>query len=159
MESTEESEIEYDQRRTMLLKHYVHLTIYSTALTADQIAARLGVDADDSLVMGSQRSAPAIPKANAWTLYSSRDNPDLSEQIVDLLDRIGAIEQQVGDLVSDLGDREASGVVLSIVRKYDLPRGWNPSVEPTAGGWGITERHVRLLGRIGALIEVDEYFD
>lgn len=150
------------------MSQYAYFSLTSDEVTAAEISAELGLEADEVRVRGSRTVDPARPACHAWLIYSRRPGLPLDDHITEVLDRIRPVAAVVRALVNG-GRVEAD---LQIVRYFndqdgqdDLPDPWEEdghTYEKLPGqhhmlGWFIQREQLELLVRMGAAIDADEY--
>ena len=130
------------------VRQYCYFWLASEAVTPEQISERLGLEPDQTMVMGSRRTTPrVVPAAHRWEIRCETHGR-LDEQASTVLERIAPAADRVRALV-DGGDVEAG---LMMVRWFDDPEGGY-----NAMGWSLAPEQVQLLARMGAAVESDEY--
>jgi hypothetical protein len=155
----------------MRVKQHVWFIIYSTVQTPDEITAVLGVEPDEAVAMGSRftgggaiephikrparkpvppshrvRFATASRLAPQWTESVPSLEPGLTEQIVEMVDRL---EPAV--------DRIQAVVARGAWTRLHIGRHFNPDATEADTRFSIAPRELGFLQAVGAVIEVDEY--
>jgi hypothetical protein len=136
------------------VKEDVYFAIYSTAMTAAEMASRIGLDPDDTLVKGSRVADPPLPRAHAWQLRPTREDASVAERVDDLLDRLRPLERAISDLIFDLGSDGSA--VLQLVRYFNDSDGIDTEGNRRLG-YALDAAAIELLSRLDAVLDVDEY--
>jgi uncharacterized protein DUF4279 len=136
------------------VEQYVYFAIASEVVSAVEIAAAVGLEPDEVLVRGSERLEPRpVPRTHSWQITARNRTDRLDDQIEDVLSRVAAVEDRICRLLDQAGEDAAAR--LEIVRTFNHPE--EPETKDDRMGWGIGEDQLRLLRRLGAFIDVDEY--
>lgn len=152
----------------MRMNQYVYFVLGSETVTAEDITARLGVEADEVTVRGSERTDPVRPFEHAWKIVCRTPGLDLESLISPVLGRVAPVATQIRQLV-DTGDVWA---MLQIVRYFNDEHGHpeefvtryedGHTLEKMPGqhqmlGWALEPKTLELLVSMNATIDVDEY--
>jgi hypothetical protein len=136
------------------VKEDVYFAVYSTAMTVAEMASRIGLDPDVTLVKGSRVADPPLPRAHAWQLRPTREDASVDERVANLLGRLRPLERAVSDLIFDLGSDGSA--VLQLVRYFNDSDGIDTE-ENRRLGFALDASAIGLLSRLGAVLDVDEY--
>jgi hypothetical protein len=136
------------------VKEDVYFAVYSTAMTVAEMASRIGLDPDVTLVKGSRVADPPLPRAHAWQLRPTREDAGVDERVADLLGRLRSLERAVSDFIFDLGSDGSA--VLQLVRYFNDSDGIDTE-ENRRLGFALDASAIGLLSRLGAVLDVDEY--
>lgn len=168
------------QRQNLLVRisQYCAFSIFSVELTADAIAARIGLSPDKVTVRGSRNTNPAMPKYHIWTVACRDRGLRIDDQISRLIKRLDPFAAEIGELANELrqAEGEGSGAGLSIIRKYNdaaeeeeafeertvVIDGVSRNLEKLGGqhqlfGWHIDKEIMGFLRRTDSELDVDEY--
>ena len=152
------------------MSQYVYFTLISETLTADAIAAEVGIDPDRTSVLGSRQMTPRrIPRVHRWSLYSTDAAQPIDVQTVAVLGRIAHAAGAIRRLV----DRDEVTAELVFVRLFNDKDGEEENLdsvttedglglERIAGqhqlpGWCLEPDQLALLAAMRASIDADEY--
>ncbi|GGK59430.1 DUF4279 domain-containing protein [Nocardia camponoti] len=146
----------------MKVSQYSYFSVESTALSAVEMSARLGMEPDEVLVMGSRSPEHVIPRVNAWKVVC-RSDESVDDQIQCLVDRLAPIR---AELVSLCADDEVSSV-MQVVRYFGDPDGVGPAPAgtsldrareyPRPLGWHLPLSVLEFLASTKTELDVDEY--
>lgn len=166
------------QNHLVRISQYCAFSICSVELTADAIAARIGLSPDKVTVRGSRNANPAMPRFHIWTVACRDRGLRIDEQISRLIKRLDPFAAKIGELANELrqAEGEESGAGLSIIRKYNdaggeeeafeertvVMDGVSRNLEKLGGqhqlfGWHIDKQVMDFLRRTYAELDVDEY--
>lgn len=146
----------------MKVNQYCYFSIKSTALSAVEMAARLGMEPDAVLVMGSRIPEHVIPRTHAWQIVR-RSDESIDGQIQYLVDRLEPI---LGELTVLCAEGEVSST-MQVVRYFGGPDGveatpddldWKPGrTRPRPLGWHLPLSVLEFLVSTRSGLDVDEY--
>ncbi|NDU77451.1 DUF4279 domain-containing protein [Actinomadura sp. DSM 109109] len=154
----------------MRISQYAYFAVRSARMPADEIAARLGVEPDETVVRGTRDARPPRPVRHVWRVVCREPHLTVDEQIARIVDRLFAHAERIGDLVEEL-DRADGGIragTLQVVRVFEGPDGEEESGRPVHGlerlagqhqllGWHLDARTLEFLRLARSELDVDEY--
>ncbi|ACZ83872.1 DUF4279 domain-containing protein [Streptosporangium roseum] len=156
----------------MRVRQYVYFALKSETMTAAEIATRIGLEPDETMVRGSRTAEPPRPVVHAWKVACHGPGMTLDEMIAHLVDRVEPFSEAIGRLARELdqgrGD-DGSCAVLQVVRYLDDEDGEEEDLRPPhqgfekiAGqhqllGWHLDRRVLQFLVATRAELDVDEY--
>lgn len=155
----------------MRVHQYVYFALASRQVPAADITARLGIEPDEVKTRGSRRIQPPIPALHTWRIVCRKPGITVDEQIGQILDRLHAHADRIGELAAELDRAEggASSSVLQVVRVFEHPDGEDEDMtSPVEGleklpgqhqllGWHLDARTLDFLRRTHAEVDIDEY--
>ncbi|MDG4791801.1 DUF4279 domain-containing protein [Micromonospora sp. WMMD1102] len=155
----------------MRVHQYVYFALASRQVPAADITARLGIEPDEVKIRGSRRIQPPIPASHTWRIVCRKPGLTVHEQINQILDRLHAHADRIGDLAAELDQIEGSpgSSVLQVVRVLEHPDGEDEDLtSPVEGleklpgqhqllGWHLDARALDFLRRTHAELDIDEY--
>ncbi|MEV0294853.1 DUF4279 domain-containing protein [Nocardia sp. NPDC050710] len=143
------------------ISQYCYFSVRSTSLSAAEMTARLGMQPDEVLVMGSRSPERVLPRFHAWKIVC-RSDESVDDQIRHLVDRLEPIR---AELVSLSADDVSS--VMQVVRHFGDPNGVEAVPEGTAWdraqdwprplGWHLSLPVLDFLLATRTELDVDEY--
>ncbi|MFI6458154.1 DUF4279 domain-containing protein [Streptosporangium amethystogenes] len=153
----------------MEVDQYVYFALKSERMSAAEMTARLGLEADEITIRGSRRSEPPRPAVHIWKISIPRSSLPIDDMITALVDRLEPYALAIGALAEEL-DRDEPGhtAVLQVVRFFgedeedeDSAEEWMTEVptRPRPLGWHLDRRVLDFLQTTRAEIDVDEYGD
>ena len=144
---------------TLRIHQYVYFSISSEELTAQEITARIGLEADRTRARGSRHTDPDIPRWHFWLLEAQDTSLSLDDQVRHLVARLLPHQDAIRDLVEEVVAAEGkdSGASLNVVRDFDHPDGVLDDGEFTLLGWHFDEDALRFLAHVHAVVDADEY--
>lgn len=153
----------------MRIRQFVGFSLFSTVISAEEIAFRLGIESDHFLVRGSKRSDPPVPVEHVWEVRCDEPGLGIDEQVDRVFQRIRPHADSIRALVAT----SPVGAVLSIFRDFDADDGEDEvlteSTTPGGGkltklagqhqllGWHLDAEFLAFLVTVGADIDGDEY--
>jgi hypothetical protein len=73
----------------MRLRQYVKFQVWSKTLDPDQLAARIGLEADETRAMGSSQQQPKpVPRSHWWEIKCETRKVDIRVQATELITRL-----------------------------------------------------------------------
>src|SRR5262249_3974906 len=108
----------------MLIRQHAYFVIFSHVVHPDVVSDRLGVRADDTMVMGSRSQSPLRPAFHKW-MISCLPPKRVDEQLEEIVQRLTPIQRQIGRLVDELvaSEGDDAGSELMVVRYFNDPDG------------------------------------
>lgn len=153
----------------MQIRQYAYFALTSTVVTPSDMTARVLVEPDEVIEMGSARSGKFVAKRHRWAVECRASGLDVGELIERVLARVEPAASRVRALV-DSGDVVAE---LRVVRYLDDDDGEVESHQPVtlpdgselevlSGqhqllGWHLDRRVIDFLSAAGVELDVDEY--
>lgn len=153
----------------MCIRQFVGFSLFSTVISSEEIALKLGLEPDHFLVRGSKRSDPPVPVEHVWEVRCDEPELRIDEQADRVFQRIRPHTDSMRDLVAT----SPVGAILSIFRDFDADDGEDKALTesitpggevPTklAGqhqllGWHLDAEILAFLVSVGADIDCDEY--
>ena len=128
---------------------YTYFAIKSVALSAEDVAGRLRMAADEVMVLGSRDAERRLPRCHAWKIVR-RSGESVDDQIQHLVDRLRPVRDRLVPLVTDF---EVSPV-MQVVRYFhhdDGIQGHRPL------GWHLPLPVLEFLTATRTTLDVDEY--
>ncbi|MEU7990473.1 DUF4279 domain-containing protein [Streptosporangium canum] len=156
----------------MEVDQYVYFALKSERMSAEEMTARLGLEADEITIRGSRRSEPPRPAVHIWKISVPRSSLPVDDMIMALVDRLEPYASAIGGLAEEL-DRDEPGhtAVLQVVRFFgedeedeedeDSEEEWMTEVptRPRPLGRHLDRRVLDFLQTTRAELDVDEYGD
>jgi Domain of unknown function (DUF4279) len=151
--------------RVVNIKQYAYFGISSEVLTAETIAARIGLAPDKTQTRGSRLVDPLRPMRHKWEIGSYERGLDISAHVAVVLARLEPARDEIRVLVRE-GDVQAW---LQLVRDFDAADGEEEIVDETPDGlvklsgqhqllgWHLSRDTLAFLHDIGAELDADEY--
>lgn len=150
----------------MRLRQYVKFQVWSKTLDPEQLTARIGLEADETRVMGSKQQRPKpVPRSHWWEVKCDTRRVDVRTQVTELTARIAPSRTALREL---LASGEADGQ-LKIVRWFGEEDG-DEEVGIAVGndgsvlregvdlfGWYLERPELEFLVDVGAELIVEEY--
>ncbi|WP_433685791.1 DUF4279 domain-containing protein [Nocardia sp. CA-119907] len=134
----------------------------STSLSAAEMTARLGLEPDRVLVMGSRSPERVLPRFHAWQILR-RSDESVDDQIQYLVDRLETVRAVLVSLCSD----DEVSPVMQVVRHFGDPDGveaapdgiaWDQAQQrPRPLGWHLPLSVLDFLVSTRTELDVDEY--
>jgi len=155
----------------MRVRQYVYFSLRSDYIPADEITARLGMEADEIRVKASKRVNPPLPRCHAWNVVCRDGGLTVDEQIDRVIDRLQPLTDQIAALAReiDASEGESAAATLQVVRYLNDDDGEEESPQPDGTdlvrlpgqhqllGWYLDRRILEFLHHTGAELDVDEY--
>ncbi len=155
----------------MIVSQYVYFALSSKRVSAAEISARLGIEADEIVIRGSRLAIPARPASHRWKITCRKPGLTVDEQINRIVDRLFDRAERIGELAVELDniDGQPGASVLQVVRVFEHPDGEEEDLtgpveglEKLAGqhqllGWHVDSRVLEFLRLTRAELDVDEY--
>ncbi|MBQ0892879.1 DUF4279 domain-containing protein [Micromonospora sp. U56] len=155
----------------MRVHQYVYFSLRSDYIPADEIAARLGTEADEIRVKASRRENPPAPRCHAWNVVCRDGGLTVDEQIDRVIDRLQPLTDQIAALAReiDASEGECRAATLQVVRYFNDDDGEEENPQPDGTdlvrlpgqhqllGWHLDRRVLEFLHHTGAELDVDEY--
>jgi hypothetical protein len=150
----------------MRISQYTYFAVKSTTLCPAAIAERLGLEPDESSVMGERSAEHTLPRAHLWALACRESGKTVDSQVEDVIGRLTSAQSALRALLRDVPN--TSGV-LQVVRYFDDPAGEEDDTTPTPEGlvklegqhhllgWHVDAAILEFLVDVGAELDVDEY--
>jgi hypothetical protein len=148
---------------------YAYFALHSPSVSAEEMAARLGLEPDEVSVRGSRTPAPPRPVTHVWKIVCRERGLAVDEQVSRIMRRLRPYRDSIAALSRELASRDPgrAGAVLEVVRDFDDPDGEEPNrpgAEPERIpgphrllGWSLDREVVGFLVTTGARLDVDEY--
>ncbi|SCL37589.1 protein of unknown function [Micromonospora pallida] len=155
----------------MRVRQYVYFSLQSDQMPADEMAARLDMEADEAKVKASRRANPPVPRCHAWKVVCRDDGLTVDEQIDQVIGRLQPITDRIAALAReiDASEGEWPAATLQVVRYFgdEDSEEENPQPDDTdlvrlpsqhqLLGWHLDRRVLEFLQNTGAELDVDEY--
>ncbi|GAA3843148.1 hypothetical protein GCM10022226_77680 [Sphaerisporangium flaviroseum] len=151
----------------MEVDQYVYFALKSERMPAEEMATRLGLEADEVTIRASKRLEPPHPAVHIWQINVPRSSRPVDDMITALVDRLEPYAPAIGVLAGEL-DRYEPGhaAVLQVVRFFGFhdedseeeQRAEAPT-RPRPLGWHLDRRALDFLQTTRAELDVDEYGD
>ena len=144
----------------MPLNQYVYFALSSEHTTAQEMAAVLGIEPDETTVRANRLAEPPIPVCHRWKIVCRAPGLRVDEQVAQILDRLRPHAAGIAELARRL-NQEGNGppAVLEIVRYFNV--GEHPDKADRSGpnlyGWHLGRDVLDFLDATGAVLDVDEY--
>ncbi|GAA3423088.1 hypothetical protein GCM10018953_02710 [Streptosporangium nondiastaticum] len=151
----------------MEVGQYVYFALKSERMSAEEMATRLGLEADEITIRAGKRLEPPRPAVHIWQINVPRSSLLVDDMIAALVDRLEPYAQAIGALADEL-DRHEPGhtAVLQVVRFFgdddensEEERTTEASTRPRPLGWHLDRRVLDFLQTTRAELDVDEYGD
>ncbi|GAA3100127.1 DUF4279 domain-containing protein [Streptosporangium carneum] len=150
----------------MEVDQYVYFALKSERMSAEEMATRLGLEADEVTIRASKRLEPPRPAVHIWRINVPRSSLPVDDMITVLVDRLEPYASAIGALADEL-DRHEPGhtAVLQVVRFFgdDDEEGSEEErtteAPPRPLGWHLDRRVLDFLQTTRAELDVDEYGD
>ncbi|MFD7229563.1 DUF4279 domain-containing protein [Streptomyces sp. NPDC059881] len=144
----------------MPLNQYVYFALSSEHTTAQEMAAVLGIEPDETTVRASRVAEPPMPVCHRWKIACRAPGLRVDEQVAQILDRLRPHAARIAELARRL-NREGDGpsAVLQIVRYFnddEYPDKADRS-GPGLFGWHLGRDVLDFLDVTGAVLDIDEY--
>lgn len=146
----------------MKIRQYSYFSVKSTSLSAAAMAARIEMEPDEVLVMGSRSAEHVLPRVHAWKIVC-RGDQSIEDQIQHLIDRLEPVRAQ---LTSFCADEEVT-TTMQVVRYFrdadgveaaPPDTGWDRARQyPRPLGWHLSPSALQFLVSTRAALDVDEY--
>jgi hypothetical protein len=157
----------------MRVRQYVYFSLRSDHMPAHEVAAQLGMEADEISVKASKRENPPVPRVHAWRVVCRDGGLTLDEQIDRVINRLEPFADEIAALAREIDASEGDGITgtLQVVRYFNDDGGEEESPQPNGTdlvrlpgqhqllGWHLDRRVLEFLHRTGAELDVDEYGD
>jgi hypothetical protein len=149
----------------MKIEQYAYFGLSSEVLTAEAIAACLGLAPDKTQTRGSRSVDPPRPIRHTWELGSYERGLDISAHVAVVLRRLEPARDEIRALVRE-GDVQAW---LQLVRYFGAADGEEEIIDETPEGlvklsgqhqllgWHLHRDVLAFLHDVGAEIDADEY--
>ncbi|MEV0725354.1 DUF4279 domain-containing protein [Micromonospora purpureochromogenes] len=155
----------------MIISQYAYFALSSHRVSAAEITARLGMEADEIVVRGSRLASPARPASHRWKITCRKPGLTVDEQINRIVDRLFRHAERIGELAVELDiiNGAPGASMLQVVRVFEHPDGEEEDrTSPVEGlqklpgqhrllGWHIDARVLEFLRLTRAELDVDEY--
>jgi hypothetical protein len=153
------------------ISQYAYFAVGSARMPAAEIAARIGIDPDETVVRGSRHAHPARPARHVWRVVCRTPGRTVEEQIARIVERLFEHAGKIGTLAAEIDRAEgaACAATLQVVRVFESPEGEEedpagpvdgleklPGQHPLLG-WHLDARTLEFLRRARAELDVDEY--
>ena len=155
------------------MSQYCYFAVSSQLVTADSMAAEIGLQPDTKHVRGARMPDPPRPVAHSWCVDAQDRNARVDEQLAQIVrrllpyvDKIAVLSKR---LAEDPSEEGRGGAALQVVRYFNDPHG----VEEIGGvalggltrlggqhqllGWHLDHQVVQFMEQVGAELDVDEY--
>ncbi len=145
---------------TLCIRQYVYLAVYSNRVSAADMAAAIGLEADGVPARGSRREGDdPISRSHTWRVVCNERGLGVDEQLELLVDRLRPYQEALRSLGRSLreGDGDLAGISLNVVRYLDDEDGEADEYQHRLLGWHLNETLMRFALDLGAEIDVDEY--
>lgn len=143
----------------MRVNQYVYFAVRSGDMTGEQMTARLGVQADETVIRGSRQTEPPVPVCHVWRVVCRKPDMTVDEQIDEVIGRLEPVAGRIRELAAELDGVEAgASAVLQIVRYYE-PSDQDQPEQRDLLGWHLGTGVIEFLRRTHAELDVDEYGD
>ncbi|MFI9503283.1 DUF4279 domain-containing protein [Nocardia sp. NPDC052566] len=133
-------------------RQYSYFALKSDTVSAVDITARLLMEPDEVLVLGSRSPEHVIPRCHAWKVVR-RSEESVDEQIQYLVDRLDPIR---AELISLCATDDISAV-MQVVRYFHDPEGAGTQHHSRPMGWHLPSSVLDFLVATRAGLDVDEY--
>ncbi|KAB1119124.1 DUF4279 domain-containing protein [Micromonospora aurantiaca] len=145
----------------MRVHQYVYFSLRSDHMPAHEMAARLGLEADEMSVKASKRENPPVPRVHAWRVVCRDGGLTLDEQIDRVIGRLEPFADEIAALAREIDASEGEGITgtLQVVRYFNDDGDAEESSQHQLLGWHLDRRVLDFLHRTGAELDVDEYGD
>jgi uncharacterized protein DUF4279 len=136
---------------------YAYFALFSRLTSAVEMAAVLGVEADETAVRGSKRTVPSVvPVHHCWRVVCREPGRSVDEQIGHITGRLAPHTAAIAALAGRLdAEGDGSGAVLAVVRSFTGPEDADDA--PNLFGWHLGRTVIDFLQATGAELDVDEY--
>jgi hypothetical protein len=155
----------------MRISQYAYFALYSSVVSAADMAARVGMEPDEISIRGSRNADPPRPVSHAWRVVCRDRGLTVDEQIGWIIKRLHPYRDQIAAFSQELAaqDPEHGGPVLRVVRYFNDPDGEEEELSPPeaalqklAGqhqllGWVLDREVLAFLLATGADLDADEY--
>ena len=145
---------------TLRIRQYVYFAVYSSSVSAAEMATVVGLAPDRTLVRGSRRATePVVPRRHAWKIVGQDRGLQVGEQLELLVERLHPYRPALRELLDGLRIQEGdeAGAGLQVVRHLDDEDGEAGGWQHRLLGWHLSEEVLRFALDLGAEIDVDEY--
>jgi hypothetical protein len=155
------------------MRQYCYFAVSSQLVTADSMAAEIGLEPDVKGVRGSRMPDPPRPVAHSWRIDAQDGNASVDEQLVQIVQRLLPYVDQIAVLTKRLAEDSSEdghgGAALQVVRYFNDPDGAEEIGGIAAGGlmklggqqqllgWHLDHQILRFMEHVGAELDVDEY--
>src|SRR5687768_1486073 len=129
----------------MKVHQYCYFALKSETMSAADISARLGMDPDEVVVLGSKSAEHRVPRAHSWKIVHRGANP-VDDQIEHVIGRLARVRPGIRTLVD-----EGASAVLQVVRYFHHRDGGEEF------GWHLSPAVLAFLTEAAAALDVDEY--
>jgi hypothetical protein len=136
-------------------------------MSSAEIAARLRIEPDKSLVRGSRQADPPIPAEHAWEIICDERSMTVEEHVRRVIDRLRLQQDAIAELTREPAPRCAAQ--LSVVRYFGDDEGEEEELSPPGArfqkipgqhqllGWHLDRDTLKFLIAVHAELDVDEY--
>ncbi|MEV4763303.1 DUF4279 domain-containing protein [Micromonospora chokoriensis] len=143
----------------MRVRQYVYFSLRSDHMPAHEMAARLGLEADEMSVKASKQENPPVPRVHDWRVVCRDSGLTVEEQIEGTIDRLEPYADEIAALARGTDASEGEGITgtLQVVRYLNDDDDAEESPQHQLLGWHLDRRVLDFLHRTGAELDVDEY--
>ncbi|MBB5853841.1 DUF4279 domain-containing protein [Amycolatopsis umgeniensis] len=129
----------------MKVHQYCYFALKSETVSAGEITARLGMEPDEALVLGSRSVEHRLPRMHTWKVTHRGPGP-VDDQIESVIGRLAPVRPGIRRLVD-----EGVSAVLQVVRYFHHRDGGEEF------GWHLSPAVIAFLTEAAAALDVDEY--
>ncbi|WP_181775315.1 DUF4279 domain-containing protein [Amycolatopsis pittospori] len=129
----------------MKVHQYCYFALKSETVSAGEITARLGMEPDEVMVLGSRIPERRVPRMHAWKIVQ-RGVDSVDDQIERVIGRLAPVRPAIRTLVD-----EGVSAVLQVVRYFHHRDGGEEF------GWHLSPAVLAFLAEAAAALDVDEY--
>jgi ketosteroid isomerase-like protein len=129
----------------MKVHQYCYFALKSETMSAADITARLGMDPDEVVVLGSKSAERRVPRSHSWKIVH-RGTKRVDDQIEHVISRLAPVRPGIRTLVD-----EGASAVLQVVRYFHHRDGGEEF------GWHLSPAVLAFLAEVTAALDVDEY--
>jgi hypothetical protein len=145
---------------------YAYFALHSPSVSAEEMAARLGLEPDEVSVRGGRTPAPPRPVTHAWKIVCRQRGLTVDEQVAQIMRWLRPYRDSIAALSGELAARDPgrAGAVLEVVRDFDDPDGEEDEPSPPGAeperlpgqhqllGWYLDREVLEFLGEVGDTI-------
>ncbi|WP_194837781.1 DUF4279 domain-containing protein [Nocardia sp. XZ_19_369] len=150
----------------MKVRQYCYFALKSEVMSAVEISAWLGMDADAVLVQGSKSVERRLPRCHSWKIVE-RDAECNADGVADQIQRLVERLSPVRDRLIELAALDEVSSVLQVVRYFDDPDGVSGAPGGSSAdqvrqwsrpfGWHVPLPILEFLSATRTELDVDEY--
>ncbi|WP_414943427.1 DUF4279 domain-containing protein [Amycolatopsis sp. cmx-11-32] len=129
----------------MKVHQYCYFALKSETVSAAEITARLGMQPDEVLVLGSRSAEHRLPRMHAWKV-THRGSEPVDDQIESVIGRLAPVRPGIRALAD-----EGVTAVLQVVRYFHHRDGGEEF------GWYLSPAVIAFLTEAAAALDADEY--